>query len=118
MQAALAEMAAGQLDCTFEFLFVDDGSRDRTFEVLNKLHAQDSRVKVVRLSRNYGSHTAAAAGLSYASGEAAMIMAGDLQDHPTEIPRFIERWRAGYHVVMGVRETRDDPPIDRFLARC
>lgn len=118
MHAALSAMAGGQTDCDFEFLFVDDGSTDATFERLNALIAQDSRVKVVRLARNYGSHTGAAAGLSYAAGDAAMIMAGDLQDHPSEIPRFIERWRTGFHVVLGVREKRADSAIDRFLAHC
>ncbi len=101
----------------WEFLFVDDGSSDDTFTRLTRARDADPRLKVIRLSRNYGSHTAAAAGLRYASGDAAVIMAGDLQDHPREIPRFLERWRQGYHVVWGVRADRDDSWVDITLSR-
>jgi dolichol-phosphate mannosyltransferase len=101
----------------FEFLFIDDGSTDDTFSRLTQVRKADSRLKVIRLSRNYGSHTAAAAGLRYASGDAAVIMAGDLQDHPREIPRFLEGWRDGYHVVWGVRADRDDGWLDVTLSR-
>jgi hypothetical protein len=62
------------------------------------------------MSRNYGSHTGAAAGLQFASGHAAVIMAGDLQDHPREIPRFLAKWREGFHVVWGpAREPSGQP---------
>jgi glycosyltransferase involved in cell wall biosynthesis len=117
MHEALADTARGATWLDWEFIFVDDGSTDDTFARLKRAHAEDPRVKVVRLSRNYGSHKGAAAGLRYASGDAAVIMAGDLQDHPREILRFLERWREGYHVVWGVRANRDDSPIDVALSR-
>ena len=117
MYSALAEMAATRPDCDFEFLFVDDGSTDKTYERVSQLNASDSRVKVVKLSRNFGSHIAAAAGLQLCSGDGAVIMAGDLQDHPRELPRFIEKWLEGYHVIWGVRASRQDSAVDTFLAR-
>ena len=83
---ALCEAATRKSSLDWEFLFVEDGSTDDTFAILADLNRTDPRVKVVRLSRNYGSHTGAAAGLQFASGHAAVIMAGDLQDHPREIP--------------------------------
>jgi dolichol-phosphate mannosyltransferase len=117
MYAALREMAQGQPGAEFEFLFVDDGSVDATYERILGLNAADGRVKAVKLSRNYGSHIAAAAGLQLCAGDGAVIMAGDLQDHPREIPRFIEKWREGYHVIWGVRATREEGRLDTFLSR-
>src|SRR5689334_15144441 len=117
MYEALRDMAQSQSRCEFEFLFVDDGSSDETYRRLGDFAATDARVKAVKLSRNFGSHVAAAAGLQLCGGDAAVIMAGDLQDHPREIPRFIEKWREGFHVVWGVRETRKEGALDGFLAR-
>src|ERR1700720_4303148 len=103
MHEALSAVAGGEATVDWEFLFVDDGSTDDTFALLAALNRADPRVKVIRLSRNYGSHSGAAAGLQFASGDIAIIMAGDMQDHPREIPRFIAKWRDGFHVVSGVR---------------
>ena len=72
---ALCEAATRESSLDWEFLFVEDGSTDDTFAILADLNRTDPRVKVVRLSRNYGSHTGAAAGLQFASGHAAVIMA-------------------------------------------
>ena len=117
MHSALVEMARGESSIEWEFVFIEDGSTDNTFDVLSMLNVSDPRVKVVRLSRNYGSHTGVAAGLQYVSGDACVIMAGDLQDHPREIPRFLKKWREGYHVVWGVRASRQDSRLDKFLAK-
>lgn len=116
MHGALRAVAEAERELDWEFLFIEDGSTDDTFAVLSELNRADPRVKVVRLSRNYGSHTGAAAGLQFASGDTAVIMAGDMQDHPREIPRFIEKWREGYHVIWGVRATRQDAWSNRFFA--
>jgi polyisoprenyl-phosphate glycosyltransferase len=116
MYDALSALAATEPTLDWEFLFVEDGSTDDTFERLADLNGMDPRVKVARLSRNYGSHVAAAAGLQLASGDAAVIMAADLQDHPREISRFLVKWREGFHVVWGVRASRRDPRFYRFLA--
>ena len=116
MHDALCTMALSEPTFDWEFLFVEDGSTDNTFAFLADLNRADPRVKVVRLSRNYGSHVAAAAGLQFASGDAAVIIAGDMQDHPCEIPRFLAKWREGFHVVWGVRATRPDGRVDRLLS--
>jgi polyisoprenyl-phosphate glycosyltransferase len=113
---ALCEVAAEEPSLDWEFVFIEDGSTDDTFAILANLNSTDPRVKIVRLSRNYGSHIGAAAGLQFASGHAAVIMAGDLQDHPREIRRFLAKWREGFHVVWGVLASRQDTRLDRFFS--
>jgi len=93
---------------TFELLFVDDGSRDRTPELLRKLAAGDERVRVVRFTRNYGQEAAVEALYLNARGRWLIQMDGDLQHPPEEIPRLIARKDEGYDVVYGVREGRQD----------
>jgi dolichol-phosphate mannosyltransferase len=114
---ALAAVAHVETSLDWEFLFIEDGSTDDTFTTLVEMNRRDQRVKVLRLSRNYGSHIGAAAGLEVASGNAAVIMAGDLQDHPREIPRFLAKWREGFQVVWGIRASRQDSWADRFFSR-
>lgn len=92
----------------WEFVFIDDGSRDGSFEVLQLLHARDERVMALRFPRNFGSHVAIAAGIDYCRGDAAVIMAADLQDPPSLIREFVARWREGFDVVWGARTGRDD----------
>jgi dolichol-phosphate mannosyltransferase len=92
----------------WEFVFVDDGSRDRSFAALEELRAGDRRVNALRFPRNFGSHVAIAAGVDYCRGDAAVIMAADLQDPPELIPTFIDRWREGFDIVWGARAGRDE----------
>jgi glycosyltransferase involved in cell wall biosynthesis len=94
--------------CDFEFVFVDDGSRDGSFAVLEQLRGRDHRVNALRFPRNFGSHVGIAAGIDYCRGDAAVIMAADLQDPPALIREFVSRWREGYDVVWGSRTGRDD----------
>jgi dolichol-phosphate mannosyltransferase len=89
-----------------ELVFVDDHSADRTPEILGGLAARDPRVKFLRFSKNFGSHKAFTAGLEHCSGEAAVIMAADLQDPPEAIPELIAKWRAGARIVWAVRDAR------------
>ena len=98
---------------SWELVFVDDGSRDRTLEILSDMHRQDPRFKVIALSRNFGHQTAISAGLSYAGGDAIAIMDADLQDPPELLSSCLERWREGYEVVFAVRKKRKE----RFLKR-
>lgn len=91
----------------FELIYVDDGSTDRTPEILRELNANDARVKSLHLTRNFGHQAAISAGLRAASGDAVVVMDGDLQDSPESLPGFIERWRAGYEVVYAVRARRE-----------
>jgi polyisoprenyl-phosphate glycosyltransferase len=109
----LAATAEG-LDGDVELIFVDDGSTDESFRLLSDLHAQDPRVKVIRLSRNFGHQLAITAGTDRATGDAVVIMDADLQDPPELVPELIARWREGFEVVYAVREAREgDGPIKR-----
>jgi glycosyltransferase involved in cell wall biosynthesis len=90
-----------------EFVFVDDHSTDRTPEILASYAARDPRVKVLRFSKNFGSHKAFTAGLEHCTGDAAVILAADLQDPPETIPLLVEKWRSGAKVVWAVRGDRE-----------
>jgi glycosyltransferase involved in cell wall biosynthesis len=102
-----------QVGDTFELVFVDDGSTDRTYKLLEEIAAVDSRVLVVKLRRNFGQTSALAAGFDNASGEFIMAMDGDLQHDPNDIPNFLEKLEEGYDVVSGWRKER----IDNFVMR-
>jgi undecaprenyl-phosphate 4-deoxy-4-formamido-L-arabinose transferase len=93
---------------SFELIFVDDGSRDGTFVRLERLHAADPRVRVVRFKRNFGQHPAMQAGLARARGEILVTMDGDLQNEPEDIPKLVRAVEAGAEVASGRRQTRHD----------
>ena len=101
---------------TFEVVFVDDGSTDATLISLHALNARDPRIKAVALSRNFGKEIAVAAGLTYAKGDAAIVMDCDLQHPPELIPQFIARWQEGHDVVFGQRLNRDTDSLRRRTA--
>src|SRR3712207_2674713 len=92
----------------FELIFVDDGSRDGTFELLGRLHAADPRVRAVRFKRNFGQHPAMHAGLARARGELVVTMDGDLQNAPEDLPRLVAAVEGGSDVASGRRATRSD----------
>lgn len=89
---------------SYEFIFIDDGSVDASFQVLRSLSEADPRVRVLKLSRNFGSHAACLAGLISSRGEACVTMPADLQDPPELIQRMAEEWKKGYDVVFGVKD--------------
>ena len=91
----------------FELVLVDDGSSDRTPELLEQIAARDERVRVVSLSRNFGHQTALTAGLDHARGDAVAMIDADLQDPPELIPEMLDHWRRGTDVVYAVRKRRD-----------
>jgi dolichol-phosphate mannosyltransferase len=113
---AFQVLADQNADDTFEFVFVDDGSRDDSYVVLRALMVTEPRIKVVKLSRNFGSNPAVMAGLSQARGDAVAAIAADLQDPPELIHDMLARWRDGKKVVLAARETRDDPGMTALLA--
>src|SRR5262247_714470 len=90
----------------FDIIFVDDGSTDRTWRLLTSLHAEDSRIKSVRLARAFGHQAAISAGLCAATGDAVVVMDGDLQDDPEVVPEFVKRWLDGDDVVYAIRQSR------------
>ncbi len=90
----------------FEVIYVDDGSRDRTAELLREIQSGSSRAKVIRLSRNFGHQIAVSAGLEYARGQAVVLIDADLQDPPEVIADMMAKWREGFHVVYGQRTER------------
>jgi dolichol-phosphate mannosyltransferase len=90
----------------WELVLINDGSRDRTSEVMRELHALDPRVKVVDFARNFGHQIAATAGLDYAQGDVVVIIDADLQDPPELILDMISCWKEGYEVVYAVRTER------------
>lgn len=102
----------------WEFIFVDDASTDRSVEILKGLAATDNRVRVIRFSRNFGSHQAIMAGLSYASGDLAVNLSADLQDPPEVIPAMVRALKEhGAEIVWAVREAREDPWSKVLFAR-
>ena len=90
-----------------EILFIDDGSRDGSYDRLVKIADRDPNVKVVKFSRNFGHQIAITAGIDLARGDAVAVIDSDLQDPPEVIRRFVEKWEEGYDVVYGVREKRE-----------
>ncbi len=98
---------------SFELVFVDDGSRDRTYRLLEEIAAVDSRVLLIKLRRNFGQTSALAAGFDHATGEFILAMDGDLQHDPSEIPLFMEKLEEGYDVVSGWRARRADSVVLR-----
>ncbi len=103
---------------SFECIFVNDGSSDRSQSILQELAARDSRVSVLELARNFGHQTALSAGLDFARGEGIVLIDADLQDTPESIPMFIQRWREGYEVVYAIRTERKENWIKRSGYRC
>ena len=95
------------VDADCRVLYVDDGSRDRTWEVLLDLAARDPRVSLLRLARNFGKELALTAGLDHVDTDAALVLDADGQDPPELVPAFVAKWREGYDVVYGTRTRRD-----------
>ncbi len=90
------------------FLFVDDGSTDNTFELIMEACNRDERFACLSLSRNFGHQNAVSAGLRHARGDIIAVIDADLQDPPSVIPAFVEKWREGYDVVYGIRKNRKE----------
>lgn len=95
----------------FELLFVNDGSTDNSGEELAKMSARDNRIKVIDFSRNFGKEIAISAGIERATGNAVIIMDGDLQHPPALLPDFLAKWEQGAEVVIGVRKKSTNLPI-------
>lgn len=101
----------------WEILFIDDGSKDATIDLIKQNHKKDKRIKYVIFSRNFGKEAALTAGLKYAKGQVVIPMDVDLQDPPSLIPQLYEKWKEGYKVVLATRKKRDgDSAVKKITA--
>lgn len=100
----------------YEIVFVDDGSGDDSWEVMNKLRMRDDRIRCLKLSRNYGEHAALLAGLSYCTGDCAVTKQADLQEDSAIILEMYESWKKGNKVVLAVRRERRENRLKVFFA--
>lgn len=99
-----------------ELIYIDDGSRDDTLQMLREIESKEPAVRIISLSRNFGHQVAISAGLEHASGDAVVTIDADLQDPPEIIPEMLERWRRGADIVYGQREQREGEPALRLLS--
>lgn len=99
----------------FELIFTNNRSVDSTLEILRRLHEQDSRVKILTLSRNFGYQASVLAGLTYANGDASVVIDADCEDPPEMVTEFVRLWEQGYEVVYGIRTKRPEPEIIQWM---
>ena len=102
----------------YEIVFVDDGSGDNSWEIMNNIAKKDKNVVCTRLSRNFGEHAAILAGLSVCTGDCAVTKQADLQEDSTLILDLYEKWKEGNKVVLAIRAERDEGAIKKFFAGC
>lgn len=108
--------AIKDVEADFEFIFIDDGSTDNTYAELKKLADTDKRVRVFRMSRNFGSFPAISAGMHHATGDVVICMAADLQDPPSLIPKLFDSWREGHDIVWAAIDGRGDSPVQTIFS--
>ncbi len=112
----IKEKFIDKIDYKYEIVMVNDGSQDRSYEVMQELASIDINIKIISLSRNFGSHAAILCGLSHCTGDCAIVKAADLQE-PTELVlEMVESWKKGNNVVLAVREGRDESKRQTFFA--
>jgi len=102
---------------SYEIIFVDDGSTDKTPDLLKELHKKDDTVKIIRFRKNFGQSAAIAAGFEYAKGKIIITMDGDMQNDPTDIPSLLAKINEGYDVISGWRRNRKDPLSKKIPSR-
>jgi dolichol-phosphate mannosyltransferase len=105
---SVSETLMSRDDCDYQVLFVDDGSSDRSWDIIQDICARSPRFQALRLSRNFGSHAAISAGIDHAAGDALATLACDLQDPPGVIVEFVKKWQDGAQIVWGHRRSRAD----------
>ncbi len=113
LSATLDDLAVGSV----EVIFVDDGSSDASARLLEEFHEKDNRFKVLQFSRNFGHHIAVTAGLDHSQGEIVILMDGDLQNRPEDIPALLQKIGEGYDVVSTIRKNRKDPLAKKTFSK-
>lgn len=99
----------------YEIIFVNDGSKDKTLEILENIAEKDPKVKIISFSRNFGHQSAVTAGLQYITGDVILIIDADLQDPPELIPEMLKQWENGYEVIYGKRKAREGESAFKLL---
>jgi len=118
LTAKFEELAGRNPHLDFEFIFVDDDSKDNSFNLLiSYLHTSKHKVKVLKLSKNFGSFTACLAGLEKSTGDCSAILAADLQDPPEILDKMIALWNDGNEVVIASRKSREDPILSKIFSK-
>ena len=116
LYADLKEKFISRIDYDYEIVMVNDGSKDKSYDVMKELAEKDPNIRIISLSRNFGSHAAILCGLSHCTGDCAVVKAADLQE-PTElILEMVDSWKKGNNVVLAVREGRDESKKQTFFA--
>jgi len=105
------------MNLSYELIFVTDINRDRTYEILKDSNKKDPRIKTVKLSNGFGQYTAIVAGLNNTFGNAVVIMDGDLQDYPEDIPKLYNKMKDGFDVVYGIKHKKNDTFIRNFFSK-
>ncbi|MFQ5798407.1 MAG: glycosyltransferase family 2 protein, partial [Bacteroidota bacterium] len=109
--------ALSPLGVSFEVIFVDDGSTDRSFDRLKEIHRHDRRFRIIRFRRNYGKSAALSVGFRHAAGSYIITLDADLQDDPSEIPRLLDMLRNDYDLISGWKKKRHDPISKKVPSR-
>ena len=104
------------IDYDYEIVMVNDGSKDKSYDVMKQLAENDKNIKIVSLSRNFGSHAAILCGLEKCTGDCAVVKAADLQEPTDLILQMVERWKKGNNVVLAVRKSRDESKQQTIFA--
>lgn len=116
LYADIKEKVIDKIDYEYEIIMVNDGSKDKSWEVMQELAAKDENIRVISLSRNFGSHAAILCGLSHCTGDCAVVKAADLQE-PTElILQMVDSWKHGNNVVLAARQGREETKRQTFFA--
>lgn len=116
LYADMKEKLIDQIDFDYELIFVDDGSGDNSYQVMQQLARQDKHIRIFRLSRNFGSDAAVLCGLCQATGDCAVVKAADLQEPTEMLLDMYHRWQEGCNVVLAVREGREESKAQEFFA--
>jgi glycosyltransferase involved in cell wall biosynthesis len=104
-------------DISFEYVMIDDGSKDQTLQELKKFKTEyPAKVKIIKLSGNFGSYNAILAGMKYATGDCNVIISADLQDPPELVPKMIKHWRSGIKLIIANRQEREEPLVQRLFS--